>query len=104
MRETPAIFRYARHIIAFTIVVGSFFFLYLLCYRVVPDTNKDTINISTGFIFGLLTAVGAYYFGSSKDKSDSDMAKQDMTKTTTTTIPPDIKVEVKEEKPKDGGV
>lgn len=107
MRETPPLFKYARHVIGFTIVVGAFTFLYLLAYRSVPESNKDIIQIAVGGMLALLAGVGAYYFGSSKDKSDADSAKQDMTTTTTTTIPPDITIETKEEKkeeekPKDG--
>lgn len=84
---TPVIFRFARAIIAFTIVIGSFGFLIILTYRSVPAANKDTINLATGFVLGLLTAVGAYYFGSSKDKSDSDSATRDLTTVTTLQTP-----------------
>lgn len=78
---TPNIFRYARHIIAFTIIMGSFGFLFILMYRAVPAANKDTVNLAVGFILGLLTGVGAYYFGSSKDKSDADAQNRDMSTT-----------------------
>lgn len=90
MQVTPVIFRYARAIIGFTIVLGSFGFLFLLCYRAIPESNKDTVQTATGFVLGLLTAVGAYYFGSSKDKSDSDSAARDTTTTTSinTVTPP----------------
>lgn len=78
------IFRYARAIIGFTIVLGSFGFLFLLCYRAIPVSNKETVQTAVGFVLGLLTAVGAYYFGSSKDKSDADSAtRQEITSVTT---------------------
>lgn len=84
--RTPTIFRYARHIIAFTIVIGSFGFLFILMYRSVPAQNKDTINLAVGFVLGLLTGVGAYYFGSSKDKSDADASVRDTATVTSTTV------------------
>jgi hypothetical protein len=83
---TPVIFKYARAIIAFMIVVGSFGFLFILAYRAVPESNKDTINLATGFILGLLTSVGAYYYGNSKDKSDSEQAARQGSTTTATTV------------------
>jgi hypothetical protein len=83
---TPILFKYARAVIAFMIVIGSFGFLFTLVYRSVPESNKDLINISAGFIFGLLTGVGAYYYGNSKDKSDSEQAARAGTTTTATTV------------------
>lgn len=92
MQTTPVVFKYARAVIGFTIVLGSFGFLFLLCYRAIPESNKDTIQTALGFVLGLLTAVGAYYFGSSKDKSDSDSAARETTTSTviSKTTPPEI--------------
>lgn len=55
-----------RNILALLIVVGCFVFLFMLFSKEIPTANKDVVNIAMGFIFGLLGAVGSYYFGSSK--------------------------------------
>lgn len=67
-------FRYTRSLIAFLIVICSFGFLYLIAVRNVPPDNKDILQISAGLVLGVLATVTAYYFGSSKDKSDQDKA------------------------------
>lgn len=68
------LFRNARSIIAFLIVILSFGFLYVLTWKSVPLGNKDILQISCGIVLGVLASVAAYYFGSSKDKSDQDKA------------------------------
>lgn len=67
-------FRYTRHIIAIIIVVGSFGFLYMLALKAMPLDNKDVLQLSAGMVLAVLASVTAYYYGSSKDKSDQDKA------------------------------
>lgn len=69
-------FKYTRSLIAFFIVILSFGFLFALIYKNVPPDNKDILQISAGLVLGVLATVTAYYFGSSKDKSDQDKANQ----------------------------
>jgi cytochrome c biogenesis protein CcdA len=63
-----------RSILGFTIVILSFGFLFVLMYKRMPAENKDIITLSAGIVLGVLGTVAAYYFGSSKDKSDQDKA------------------------------
>lgn len=58
--------------IGFLIVILSFGFLYLIAVKNIPADNKDILQISAGLVLGVLATVAAYYFGSSKDKSDQD--------------------------------
>lgn len=67
-------FRYTRHIIAILIVVGSFGFLFSLVWHAMPPENKDVLQLAAGLVLAVLAGVTAYYFGSSKDKSDQDKA------------------------------
>jgi hypothetical protein len=67
-------FKYTRSIIAFLVVIFSFGFLYLIALRNIPHENRDILTLSAGLILGVLATVAAYYFGSSKDKSDQDKA------------------------------
>ena len=69
-----AIGKAARTIIAFSITIMSFGFLYFLLYKKIPAENKDVVQITAGIVLGVLATVVSYYFGSSKDKSDSDKA------------------------------
>lgn len=68
-----------RAIIGLLIVSCSFTFLFLLLKRDVPPNNKDVLQTAAGFILGVVTTVGSYYFGSSKNESDK--TKVDATKT-----------------------
>lgn len=63
-----------RSLLAYTIVVLSFSFLFMLLKVQIPPANKDIIQISVGLVLAGLGGVCGYYFGSSKDKSDSDKA------------------------------
>jgi hypothetical protein len=69
-------FKYTRSIVAFLIVVFSFGFLFLIAIRTIPAANKDILQIAAGLVLGVLATVAAYYFGSSKDKSDQDKVNQ----------------------------
>lgn len=65
-----------RGIIGTSIVYLSFFFLFLLMFRPIPKGNETIVNVSVGFIVGVgVAAVVSYFFGSSKDKSDTDKAQ-----------------------------
>jgi hypothetical protein len=55
-----------RNGLALLIITGCFIFLFMLFKKEIPAGNKDVVNIAMGFVFGLLGAVGGYYFGSSK--------------------------------------
>jgi len=74
MKRMELFAKYTRSIIAFLIVVLSFGFLYLIALRNIPTGNKDILQIAAGLVLGVLATVAAYYFGSSKDKSDQDKA------------------------------
>ena len=75
-REYP-LFRYARPIIAMTIIFFSFIYLFAISFIKIPAENKDTVNLMTGFVLTMTAGVITYYFGTSKDKSDKD--QQDLT-------------------------
>lgn len=71
-----AVGKAARTIIAFSITLMSFGFLYFLLYKKIPAENKDIVQITAGIVLGVLATVVSYYFGSSKDKSDQDKAER----------------------------
>lgn len=63
-----------RSIIAITVVLLSFAFLFTLMFVKIPQENESIINVASGIVLGVLGVVVGYYFGSSKDKSDRDKA------------------------------
>jgi hypothetical protein len=69
------IFKYARPVLAYLVVLLSFGFLYCLAFIKIPPDNKDTVNLCAGLVLGVLAVVIGYYFGTSKDKSDQDQSK-----------------------------
>ncbi|HLA51982.1 MAG TPA: hypothetical protein VK618_01680 [Flavitalea sp.] len=75
MNFFDTIFKYTRGILAFIIVILTFAFLFALLAVNIPENNKDILNISVGFVLGVIGTVASYYFGTSKDKSDSDQSK-----------------------------
>lgn len=42
--------------------------------KTVPLGNETILNVAAGIVLGVLSTVCAYYFGSSKDKSDQEKA------------------------------
>lgn len=61
-----------RSIIAIIVVLGGFGFLFTLTRVKIPEGNATVLNVAAGLVLAALTGVIAYYFGSSKDKSDTD--------------------------------
>lgn len=60
-----------RSIIAFMVTALSFAFLFALMFVEIPVRNESIINVASGIVLGVLGTVCAYYFGSSKDQSDT---------------------------------
>jgi hypothetical protein len=84
MNKTYPLFRYVRPILALLIVSASFAFMFLLALHPIPANNSETINLVVGFMLGITATVGAYYFGTSKDKSDGE--QQQRSPNTATTV------------------
>lgn len=72
------IFRYVRPILAMLIVAGSFAFMFSILYKEIPERNVETVNLVVGFMLGITASVGAYYFGTSKDKSDTEQSQREV--------------------------
>lgn len=64
-----------RSLIAMFVVIFSFAFLFTLANKAVPKGNETLVNVAAGMVLTALGAVCAYYFGSSKDKSDTEKAE-----------------------------
>lgn len=62
----------ARTVIGISVVLMSFGFLFALLWVKIPKENETIVNVATGLVLSALGGVVAYYFGSSKDKSDQD--------------------------------
>lgn len=60
--------------IGFFIVAAGFGFLFILVYKTVPPENKEIVIFSAGLVLGMMKEVSGFFFGSSKDKADSDKA------------------------------
>lgn len=71
-----SIFDNIRSIIALSIVLLSFAFLFMLVLRAVPAENKEVVNIAAGLVLASLSGVAGYYFGSSKNESDKAKVDQ----------------------------
>lgn len=69
-----------RSIIALLTTIGGFVFLFALLFYPIPLSNKDAVMLSSGIVLGVVVSVAAYYFGSSKDKSDVDKADSEVKK------------------------
>ena len=56
-----------RNILAAITVIGSFGALYLMIFKPIPAANRDTVNLTVGFVLGTgIGAVMGFYFGASK--------------------------------------
>lgn len=71
----------------FTIVLG-FLFLFALLIIKVPDGNEAVLNVAAGLVLAGMMAVYNYYFGSSKDKSDTEKSDMDIARNEAGLTPP----------------
>jgi hypothetical protein len=75
---TPArsfmLFKFVRPLLALIIIMAAFGFLYILVFKPIPKENENTINLVVGFVLSLVSGIAAYYFGTSKDKSDAEQS------------------------------
>jgi len=69
-----------RSIIALLVTVLGFSYLFALLWVPIPLSNKDAVMLCSGIVLGVVVSVAAYYFGSSKDKSDVDKADSEIEK------------------------
>lgn len=65
-------FVYARPLLAYIIVLCSFAFFFSLIWKAIPKENRDLVALAMGYLLARVGEITAYYFGSSKDKSDAD--------------------------------
>jgi len=60
-------------ILALVIITATFILGHGLLTKVVPEENRDIVNVALGMILGLSGTVVNYYFGSSKSSSDKNI-------------------------------
>jgi len=68
-----------QYVLGGLIVLGFFALLVMLVVHIVPEQNKDLLNITVGALIGSFAAVVGYFYGSSagsaaKEKTISDIA------------------------------
>lgn len=61
-----------QYILGGLIVVGFFLLLYFLLSAVVPEGNKELLNITIGALIGSFTSIVGYFFGSSLGSSEKN--------------------------------
>ena len=62
-----------RAVLAITVVICSFAFLFLMLFVKVPKENEALINVVSGAVLvGGVGAIIGFYFGSSKDKAAAE--------------------------------
>lgn len=59
-------------ILAFVIIIATFYLGDRLLTNTVPSENRDIVNVALGMILGLSGTVVGYYFGSSKSSNDKN--------------------------------
>lgn len=76
MKKEFLAFKFVRPLLALVIVGASFAFMFAILYKEIPANNRETVNLVVGFMLGITATVGAYYFGTSKDKSDTEQSQR----------------------------
>lgn len=79
------VFKYARAMVAFIVVLGTVTFDFMLLYKGIPTQNKELLYTAVGGLNTLSAGIVAYYFGSSKDKSDAEQSQRAPNTTTQVT-------------------
>lgn len=68
------IFKNMRGLIGLMVVLGTILFDFMLAWKAIPVDNKELLYTAAGGLNTLSAGIIAYYFGSSKDKSDQEKA------------------------------
>lgn len=61
-----------QYILGGLIVLGFFLLLYFLLSAVVPEGNKELLNITIGALIGSFTSIVGYFFGSSLGSAEKN--------------------------------
>lgn len=70
-----------QYILGGVIVIGFFLLLYFLLWAVVPEGNKDLLNIVVGALIGSFTSIVGYFYGSSLGSAEkNDLLKNNTPK------------------------
>ncbi len=67
-------FKNMRGVIALIVVAGTIIFDYFLYLKGIVSINKELAYTAAGGLNTMCAGIIAYYFGSSKDKSDREKA------------------------------
>lgn len=65
-------FKNMRGVVAVMVVNGTIIFDFFLFFWPIPEANKEVVYTAAGGLNTLSAGIIAYYFGSSKDKSDQE--------------------------------
>jgi len=74
-----------KYTLAGVIVIGFFALLVILILIVVPEPNKDLLNITVGTLLSSFSMIVGYFFGSSKSSDDKNEIIQKLTNQQPTT-------------------
>jgi hypothetical protein len=67
--------KYSRPIIAIFVTVATFGFGYLIVLTRISHENREVVMFLMGVFAAKLGDITGYYFGTSKDKSDTDQSE-----------------------------
>lgn len=71
---------FMRSVIALIVCTTGAAFIFMAVFGTVPKENVETRNMSVAFVFGVLTTVIGYYFGTSQSSSEkNEIIKSDKT-------------------------
>lgn len=69
MKQINLLFANVRPILAVLIIIGAFAFLFLLLFKQIPITNQNLVALAAGYVLGMVSWVGGYYFNTSADSA-----------------------------------
>ncbi len=81
MKNAKDLFQY---ILGALITIGFFILLYFLVFKLVPEPNKDLLNLVVGALIASFSTVVGYFYGSSKGSAEkNDLIKKIQNDSTT---------------------
>lgn len=63
---------FMRSIIAFIAIILGAVFIFMAVFCNVPKENVETRNMAVAFVFGVITSVVSYYFGTSQSSTEKN--------------------------------
>lgn len=68
---------FMRNLLAIFVVAVGFTVIFAVLFGDIPESKNNTVNLILGFVFGAITMVSSFYFGTSQSSTEKNEMLKD---------------------------